>query len=209
MFREEEAHCSLLGVNYAGHNTLLHQIYADDTGVNLTMKEDHFNRLKEVIQIFEEIFGAKLNLAKSLIMPISLTTPPEWVSTTGCEVAGPGKSFLYLDVSTSNPVDEVQAGIDKLETLCRHFLWGWVDLDHPKAPMIIGERISQGRKDGGLGWVPLQVKARALQVKNLMKIMMGAQAEWVHLAKSLILRTLRSWEIKGRVDKGVWLISCF
>ncbi|KAL3688477.1 hypothetical protein R1sor_014786 [Riccia sorocarpa] len=219
-------------------------------------QEDHFNRLKEVIRTFEEISGAKLNLAKSLIMPISPTTPLEWVCNTGCEVAGPGKSFLDLGVSTSNPMDEgqvtmmitqkimkrlthwsnrflawpakiillkqvlaatplyqllsvglEQAGLDKLETLCRQFLWGWVDLDHPKAAMIAWERVSQDRKDSGLGWVPLQVKARALQVKNLVKIMMGAQAEWVHLAKSLILRTLRSsrkaalGEDGGRTDK--------
>ncbi|KAL3688357.1 hypothetical protein R1sor_014666 [Riccia sorocarpa] len=168
MFREEEAHGRLLGVNYGGHNTLLHQIYADDTGVNLTMKEDHFNRLLA--------WPAKIILLKQVLAATPL--------------------YQLLSVSLE------QAGLDKLETLCRQFLWGWVDLDHPKAAMIAWKRVSQGRKEGGLGWVPLQVKARALQVKNLMKIMMGAQAEWVHLAKSLILRTLRSGRYQRESRQG-------
>ncbi|KAL3679416.1 hypothetical protein R1sor_022372 [Riccia sorocarpa] len=107
LFREEERRGRILGVTYGGQRTLMHQIYADDTGVNLTMQENQFTRLKEIIQTFEGISGAKLNLSKSLIMPICPSIPPAWVQATGCEIAGPGKDFLYLGIATSNPVDEV------------------------------------------------------------------------------------------------------
>ncbi|KAL3681464.1 hypothetical protein R1sor_024420 [Riccia sorocarpa] len=192
LLREEEARGRLMGVNYGGQTTLLHQIYADDTGVNLTMEESQFNRLKATIQVFEEISGARLNLAKSLIMPISPEIILDWVRTTGCDIAGPGKSFLYLGVTTCNPIDEAviakaitqkmlkrlahwsnrflswpakiillkqvlaatplyqllsvgleQKGLEALESLCRQFLWGWVDQDHPRASMVAWERITQ------------------------------------------------------------------
>ncbi|KAL3682664.1 hypothetical protein R1sor_000686 [Riccia sorocarpa] len=65
-------------------------------------------RLLREEEVFEEISGAKLNLAKSLIMPICPTVPSGWLNSTGCEVAGPSKHFLYLGVSTSNPINEVQ-----------------------------------------------------------------------------------------------------
>ncbi|KAL3687410.1 hypothetical protein R1sor_013719 [Riccia sorocarpa] len=106
LLHEEELSGRLLGVTYGGQKTLLHQIYADDTGVNLTIQEAHFNKLKEVIQTFEEISGAKSNLTKSLIMPIRPSSPPGWVYATGCDIAGPRKSFLYLGRTTCNPVDE-------------------------------------------------------------------------------------------------------
>ncbi|KAL3684967.1 hypothetical protein R1sor_002989 [Riccia sorocarpa] len=240
VLREEEKCGRLKGVTYGGEQTLLHQIYADDTGVNTTMAESQFNRLREVIADFEEISGAKLNLSKSLIMPIRPTTPPEWVQATGCDVAYTGRNFLYLGVSTSNPVNEAeitkqiskkvvkrlthwsnrllswparvillrhvlastplyqllsvgveQKGLEGIEALCRHFLWGWQKQENPKAALVAWERIAQGREAGGLGWTPLIVKAKALQLRNLMKIMAGANAEWCSLAKSLVLRTLR------------------
>ncbi|KAL3689026.1 hypothetical protein R1sor_015335 [Riccia sorocarpa] len=254
LLREEEARGKLMGVNYGGQTTLLHQIYADDTGVNLTMEESQFNRLKATIQVFEEISGARLNLAKSLIMHISPGIIPDWVRTTGCDIAGPGKSFLYLGVTTCNPIDEAvivkaimqkmlkrlahwsnrflswpakiillkqvlaatplyqllsvgleQKGLEALESLCRQFLWGWVDQDHPRASMVAWERITQHKKDGGLGWTPLMIKARALQIRNVVKIMMGLMAEWAILARSLILRTLRTGS--NQRERRQWSVS--
>ncbi|KAL3697595.1 hypothetical protein R1sor_011671 [Riccia sorocarpa] len=252
LFREEETRGRLLGVNYGGQSTLLHQIYADDTGVNLTMAEGQFNRLREIIQVFEEISGAKLNLSKSLIMPIHPSVPPDWITTTGCDIAGPGRNFLYLGVSTSSPVNETQIvkaitkkllnrlkhwsnrllswpariillkqvlaatplyqllsvgmeakGIESLEVLCRQFLWGWAEQEQPKAAMVAWERTAG--TDGGLGWTPLQIKARALQVKNMIKIMQSSSAEWTRLAESLILRTLRQG--RYQCERRQWRIS--
>ncbi|KAL3675757.1 hypothetical protein R1sor_025705 [Riccia sorocarpa] len=39
----------------------LHQIYADDTGINITMCEEQFGRLRQVVQDFEEMSRAKRN----------------------------------------------------------------------------------------------------------------------------------------------------
>ncbi|KAL3693024.1 hypothetical protein R1sor_006675 [Riccia sorocarpa] len=83
-------------------------------------------------------------------------------------------------------------GIEGLETLYRQFLWGWTDQDSPKASLVAWERITQGKADGGLGWTPLRDKSMALQIKNVLKVISESNAEWTRLARSLILRTLRS-----------------
>ncbi|KAL3691828.1 hypothetical protein R1sor_005479 [Riccia sorocarpa] len=93
MLREEEAQGRLKGVCYGGEQTLLHQIYADDTGINVTMDEGQFRRLTVVIEQYELIAGAKLNMTKSLIMPLGPGTTPDWVRASGCEIAEEEKAF--------------------------------------------------------------------------------------------------------------------
>ncbi|KAL3689287.1 hypothetical protein R1sor_015596 [Riccia sorocarpa] len=205
LLREEESQGRILGVTYGGESTLLHQIYADDTGINITMCEEQFTRLRLVIHDFEGISGAKLNLNKSLIMPIRPINPPAWVQESGCEIAGAGRGFRYLGISTSHPVEEAQLmsvglhakGLEELEKLCRQFLWGWNDEGSPKASVIAWERLSQCKDMGGLGWTQIKVKAQVQYIKNVLKVVKGDATEWVSLAKNLILRTLR----KGKYQR--------
>ncbi|KAL3701597.1 hypothetical protein R1sor_019619 [Riccia sorocarpa] len=167
MLRDEEAKGRLMGINYDGQKTLLHYIYADIMRVNLTIEEAQFNRLREVIQVFEGISGARLNFSKSLIMPICPSIPQEWVNASGSRgvrLLGWQFFFLYLGITTSNPVNEGSGydpvyqmlsvgidtnGLDALQTSCRHFLWGWVDQYNPKASMVAWEHITQGNKTAG------------------------------------------------------------
>ncbi|KAL3699897.1 hypothetical protein R1sor_017919 [Riccia sorocarpa] len=189
--------------------------------------------------------GTKLNINKSLIMPIRPAIPPQWVHATGCEIAGAGRSFKYLGISTSNPIDETQVarcivkkmeqklkhwsnkllsrpaktlllkqvlaatlnqlmsvglhsdGIEELEKLCRQFLWGWSEDGSPKASMVAWERLARGKFLGGIGWTQLKTKAQAMYIKAVLKIVRGADVEWVSLANNLILRNLR----KGKYQR--------
>ncbi|KAL3684326.1 hypothetical protein R1sor_002348 [Riccia sorocarpa] len=115
LLRREESHGRLKGVNIGGERDLLHQIYADDTGINVTLSEEFFNNLHQIIKVFEQVSGARLNMSKSLVMPLTPRILPTWVHQTGCEIATPGVSFKYLGFSTSSPVNEQQivAGIIK------------------------------------------------------------------------------------------------
>ncbi|KAL3684703.1 hypothetical protein R1sor_002725 [Riccia sorocarpa] len=179
MLREEEAHGRRKGVSYGGTQTLLHQIYADDTGVDLTMDESQLGRLKDVIHVYETISGAKHNVSKSLIMPIGPSAPPDWINGTGCEVARPGRGFIYLE--------------------------GWTDQDNPNVSLVAWERITQSRSDGGLGWTALKIKPRCCRLKNMVKLMSESNAEWMMLARSLILRTLRSGGYQR--ERQQWRVS--
>ncbi|KAL3687300.1 hypothetical protein R1sor_013609 [Riccia sorocarpa] len=68
--------------------------------------------------------GAKLNLTKSLIMPLAPRVLPDWVRSTGCKIATPGTHFKYLGVVTSSPIDEnaiAQAVVKKIRTRLSHW----------------------------------------------------------------------------------------
>ncbi|KAL3679980.1 hypothetical protein R1sor_022936 [Riccia sorocarpa] len=81
--------------------------------------------------------------------------------------------------------------IEDLERLCRTFLWGWNEEGSPKSSLVAWERVAQPKLKGGLGWDFLQDKADALNVRLVEQIIRGSDAEWVQLARSFILRTLR------------------
>ncbi|KAL3699858.1 hypothetical protein R1sor_017880 [Riccia sorocarpa] len=104
--REEERRGNIQGLNIGDGRALLHQLFADDTGICITAEEEQFDKLKEVIGEFEAASGACLNLQKSVVMQLRPGSPQSWMEEAGCEVASEGKSFVYLGVHTSSPVDE-------------------------------------------------------------------------------------------------------
>ncbi|KAL3687387.1 hypothetical protein R1sor_013696 [Riccia sorocarpa] len=202
--REEERVGHLQGLNIGGDHTLLHQLFADDTCICITAEERQFEKLKEVIKEFENASGARLNLQKSIVMQLRSQQHPDWMGQTGCEIAGLGSSFKYLGVATSSHVDEkavtqeilmsigfCKDGLEELERLCRNFLWGWNEEGNPKHALIAWERITQENVNGGLGWMSFRNISDALNVRLVSLILEGGDTEWIHLARSFILRTLR------------------
>ncbi|KAL3692735.1 hypothetical protein R1sor_006386 [Riccia sorocarpa] len=238
--REEERNGNIQGLNIGGGHSLLHQLFADDTGICITAEEEQFESLKEVIQEFESASGARLNLQKSVVMQLTPRQHPTWMDEAGCEIVGAGRSFKYLGVSTSSPIDEktitedivqklmrklkhwsnrllswpaktillkhvlaatpvyqlmsvglCKDGLEELERLCRNFLWGWNKEGNPKHSLIAWERIAQEKGKGGLGWTSFRKMADALNVRLVGRILEGGNTEWIQLARSFILRTLR------------------
>ncbi|KAL3684298.1 hypothetical protein R1sor_002320 [Riccia sorocarpa] len=238
--RAEERRGNIRGLNIGDGQTLLHQLFADDTGICITAEERQFETLKEVIKEFEMASGARLNLQKSIVMQLKPRQPPPWMEQSGCEIAVPGRNFRYLGVATSSPIDEraiteeivqkmmkklkhwsnrllswpaktillkhvlaatplyqllsvglCRDGLEELEKLCRNFLWGWNEEGNPKHALIAWERLAQEKKRGGIGWTSFKVMADALNVRLMGRILEGGDAEWIHLARSFILRTLR------------------
>ncbi|KAL3681510.1 hypothetical protein R1sor_024466 [Riccia sorocarpa] len=106
LLREEERRGNIHGMNIGGESTLLHQLFADDTEISITMEEQQFARLPEVIREYEQASGARLNVQKSTIMQLNPGPAPEWLADTGYEIARPDRPFVYLGVQTSSPVDE-------------------------------------------------------------------------------------------------------
>ncbi|KAL3695864.1 hypothetical protein R1sor_009940 [Riccia sorocarpa] len=160
LLREEEKSQRILGLNAEGDRTILHQLYADDTGINVTINEQHFNRLQEVIHIFERCSGAKLNLSKSLIMPLAPCVLPSWVEDTGCKIATPGVHFKYLGVLTGCPVDEgaiKQAVIKRIQDKLTHWsnhMLSWpartLLLNHVLAATPLYQMLSVGLNSEGI-----------------------------------------------------------
>ncbi|KAL3693205.1 hypothetical protein R1sor_006856 [Riccia sorocarpa] len=94
--REEERLGNIKGLNIGEDRTLLYQLFAEDIWICITTEENQFARLKEVIADFETTSGAYLNLQKSIVMKLRPGRTPAWLEEAGCEIAEPGKPFLYL-----------------------------------------------------------------------------------------------------------------
>ncbi|KAL3698064.1 hypothetical protein R1sor_012140 [Riccia sorocarpa] len=202
LLRKDEEVGRIQGVNVGANKTLLHQLYADDTGISITLSEDYFRNLQQTIGKFEVISGAKLNINKSLIMPLSSGVLPAWIHSTCYEIAQAGMSFKYLGISTSNPVNEKQisAGIiKKMEKKLAH--WTNRFLTWPGRTLLLKHVLAatplyqliivQARQDGGLNWFRFRDKAAGLHIRCILKIITGENTEWSQMARSLMLRTLR------------------
>ncbi|KAL3678602.1 hypothetical protein R1sor_021558 [Riccia sorocarpa] len=194
--REKERLGNIKGLNTGDSHSLLHQLFADDTCICITAEEGQFERLKAVIKEFENASGACLNLQKSKVMKLKPRDQPNLMGNTGCEIAGPGRSFKYLGVATSSPVDKktiTKEIVQKLMKKLKHwnFLWGWNENGNPKHALVAWERIAQEKLNEGLGWTSFRTMSDALNVRLIGRILEGGSAKWIQLARSFILRTLR------------------
>lgn len=60
------------------------------------MIEESFLKLQNILKLYEVASGAKLNMSKSIIVPLSLPVIPQWLTTIGCRISEPGKVQKYL-----------------------------------------------------------------------------------------------------------------
>ncbi|KAL3689358.1 hypothetical protein R1sor_015667 [Riccia sorocarpa] len=162
LLRQEEAAGRLRGLGIGEGKSLLHQLYADDTGICVTAEQQQFNHLQSIIQDFE---------AKTLLLKHVLAATP---------------LYQLLTVGLANE------GLTALEQLCRQFLWGWQEDRRPRTALVAWNRVAQHKNDGGLGWLPFLERAKAANIKCIVKLLNGSEAEWAILTRSLILRTLRN-----------------
>ncbi|KAL3697371.1 hypothetical protein R1sor_011447 [Riccia sorocarpa] len=199
--REEEAQGNIQGLNIGDGKSLLHQLFADDTGICITAEEAQFDKLKEVIRDFEVASGASLNLQKSIVMQMRPGPPQMWMEDSGCEVAGPGKKFVYLGVSTSTPIDEktiadeiVQKMLKKLKHWSNRLL-SWpsktILLRHVLAATPLYQLLSVGLSKDGLEALERLCRNFLWGWNEEGRILEGEDVEWIHLAQSFILRSLR------------------
>ncbi|KAL3681832.1 hypothetical protein R1sor_024788 [Riccia sorocarpa] len=88
---------------------ILEALFADDTGLLLQAEEDNWRRATEVMKQFERILGAKLNVLKSLAIPIGFTDPPSWLVNSGCKIMLSGEVFTYLGCPIGVALTEEQS----------------------------------------------------------------------------------------------------
>ncbi|KAL3690407.1 hypothetical protein R1sor_016716 [Riccia sorocarpa] len=122
----------------------------------------------------------------------------------------PAKTFLLKHVLAATPLYQLMSvglcrdGLEELERLCRNFLWGWNEDGNPKHALIAWERIAQEKWGGGLGWTSFKNMADALHTRLIGRILEGNSAEWIHLARSFILRTLRKGAYQRESTQWSW-----
>ncbi|KAL3686498.1 hypothetical protein R1sor_009072 [Riccia sorocarpa] len=86
----------LQGLEAADGRQVLEALFADDTGLLLQAEEGNWSAACGVIAEFERMSGARLNISKSLVVPIGFSEPPNWLRATGCKIALEGEVWSYL-----------------------------------------------------------------------------------------------------------------
>ncbi|KAL3677969.1 hypothetical protein R1sor_020925 [Riccia sorocarpa] len=101
------------GIETSNGRHILEALFADDIGLLLRADENNWRRATEVVKQFERISGVKLNVAKSLAIPIGFTDPPRWLVESGCKIALSGEEggrwcrFNVVRTSGSRPQNAV------------------------------------------------------------------------------------------------------
>lgn len=84
------------GLSIKPGEQLLHQLFADDTGVFFKSTEENFHKVTLLIALYECISGAKLNLHKSVLIQLNNSPPLDWFSRVGSKIAVRGEIIKYL-----------------------------------------------------------------------------------------------------------------
>lgn len=117
LFKDLRVKGELTSLKILGQQNLLCQLFADNVGVFLQSLQVEFDMAREIIQVFENILGAFLNVAKSIIIPLTNPTNQEWYARIGCWVLKPGESTIYLGCLIGfniNPTQETNFLLDKV-----------------------------------------------------------------------------------------------
>ncbi|KAL3700473.1 hypothetical protein R1sor_018495 [Riccia sorocarpa] len=82
---------------------------------NITGNEINFLTLKCIIEKFKRIAGARLNLSKSIILPIMMDRRENWLHQTGCQILGQQDESTYLGCKIGEIVGHQQHTLDLAE----------------------------------------------------------------------------------------------
>lgn len=76
--------------------TICGRLFADDMGIFILAIEDSFNKLQEILYIYELASSAKINLEKSMVIPLAMLHVPTWLTNTSCTINPPRVIQKYL-----------------------------------------------------------------------------------------------------------------
>lgn len=66
----------LEGVKVLEELTICHRLFVDDVGIFIPVDERSFHKLQDILRIYELVSSAKLNLEKSVVVPLALPSIP-------------------------------------------------------------------------------------------------------------------------------------
>ncbi|KAL2652665.1 hypothetical protein R1flu_020793 [Riccia fluitans] len=96
LLRKGENEGDLVGVTIPRGKTLLHRLFANNSGMAIRVEENNVKQLCQIVEKFEMTSGAQINPAKSVLVPFALEHSPSWLQETGCQILKPGQYSTYL-----------------------------------------------------------------------------------------------------------------
>lgn len=120
MLEDKAQKGELVGLCIFEHCNLIYQLFADNVGIFLQNNQSKFEDDWAVIQIYEDISSAFLNIGKSIIVPLLNPHPQDWFTEVGCKVMWPWESTIYLGCLIGFNISTVQEMGLLLGKVCKH-----------------------------------------------------------------------------------------
>lgn len=79
----------LEGVKVNKDITVCIRLFADDMGVFIDGTKHNFKALQSILTFYKMAAGTKMNLTKTVIIPLGFSNIPQWIQDTGCKISGP------------------------------------------------------------------------------------------------------------------------
>ncbi|KAL3699040.1 hypothetical protein R1sor_017062 [Riccia sorocarpa] len=179
------------GIKMPGSRQALYNLFADDTELSIKASSGNYRTVMEILQQYEAASGAKLNVRKSIMIPVALVEIPLWMSRSGSSI------LMTLDLSLK--------GYQALENLKRTFIWGTREDGHAKQSSIAWGVMQGAKLQGGAQIMSLASHSAAVKIRQITKIVEGKDIAWVHIARALLKRDLESG--RHRSEMRLWTIE--
>ncbi|KAL3683114.1 hypothetical protein R1sor_001136 [Riccia sorocarpa] len=183
-------------VSHAYLGAVLQQMNFSTTFINLiqelTIKatEENYQKAKETLQLYEAAAGAKLNVRKSVMVPVSISEVPLLMTRSGCRIAAKGELVLHLGFPGGDSITEAQACYYSLESLWRTFIWGTRDDGKAKNSSLAWDIMQGSGLQGGAQIMSLTTHSDACKVRQIACILEGGSPAWTNIAKVFLRRDM-------------------
>lgn len=114
------------GVKISEDLTICHRLFIEDVGIFIPANEQTFKKIQDALKIYELALGAKLNLKKSVIVPLAMPSIPEWLRNTRCTISQPGEIQKYPGAPFGNQIKAIDMFNFCLDRISKH-ISGWAN----------------------------------------------------------------------------------
>lgn len=96
----------LLGLPISEGLMVCYRLFADDMGMFIPAIEVAFHVARDAISMYERASSAKLNVAKSIVIPFGVPVIPLWFLNFGCLIKSPGVIHKYLGAPWGSEIEK-------------------------------------------------------------------------------------------------------
>src|SRR5450759_429773 len=89
-FAAEIAAGRLQGIPIREGLIVSYKLFADDLGMFLPANREAFAQVRSILALYEVATGARINLSKSMVVPMEVTESLDWLREIGCQICAPG-----------------------------------------------------------------------------------------------------------------------
>ncbi|RVX13803.1 putative ribonuclease H protein [Vitis vinifera] len=208
-----------------------HLLFADDTIVFCEAKKEFLTYLSWILFWFEAASGLKINLDKSMVIPVGeVEGVHEMAAEIGCRVGQLPAVYLGLPLRVVNRASSAWDGVEekstlasiplyqmslfrmpksvarRLEKLQRDFLWGGANGGN-KAHLVKWEVVCGDKEKGGLGLRKLVCLNKALLGKWIWRFARAREELWKKVLEAKYGQEDFGWRTRkanGVFGVGVW-----